>query len=384
MTTSNLNNTIPWVEKYRPNDLSDIISHQGIISTLTKLITANKLLHMIFYGMPGTGKTSTILAVARKLYGDNFRSMTLELNGSDERGINVVRDQIKDFAATDSKISKIFAITNQGEMLTNIKLVILDEADAMTYDAQFALRRVIEKYTDSTRFCLICNYATKIIPALKSRCQQFIFGPIPYIDHLNKINQIIQLENIQIDSDAIEKIIELSEGDMRKSLNLLQPLHTINSQFTNQTINLNMIYRAIGYPSDIQREQIINCTKLTNLTQIYNILNNITSENNLSNTDIIRELTIYYGSTYIKEYKSKLFKLKNRNRNVQNTQNTHNTQNTQNTQNHTALRFKSIDQNKLINLFNQLGQIEINLSTNANPNLHLLGISSAIYIHGHK
>ena len=123
---------------------------------------------MIFYGPPGTGKTTTILACAKKIYGSNYKSMILELNGSDDRGINVVREQIKSFSATDSKISNMFTKTDGDieaglDKKNNIKLLILDEADAMTYDAQFALRRVVESYTDSTRFCLICNYIFKQI-----------------------------------------------------------------------------------------------------------------------------------------------------------------------------------------------------------------------------
>lgn len=122
--------------------------------------------HLLLYGPPGTGKTSTILSVAKKLNGKNYQAMTLELNASDDRKISVVRDRIKDFASTRS----IFD--------TGLKLVILDEADAMTNDAQAALRRIIENYSKTTRFCLICNHINKIIPAIQSRCTKFRFGPL--------------------------------------------------------------------------------------------------------------------------------------------------------------------------------------------------------------
>jgi len=158
--------SLPWVEKYRPNSLDELIAHEEIIQILNKLIDSNKLPHLLFHGPPGTGKTSTIIACAKKMYGSNYASMALELNASDDRGIDVVRDQIKEFAGT----KKLFS--------SGVKLIILDEADAMTNEAQSALRRVIEKYTSNTRFCLICNYVNKIMPALQSRCTRFRFAPL--------------------------------------------------------------------------------------------------------------------------------------------------------------------------------------------------------------
>ena len=345
--------SLPWVEEFRPTELNDIISHAEIINTLTNFIANNKIPHMIFYGPPGTGKTTTILACAKKIYGNNFNSMILELNGSDDRGINVVREQIKNFSATNSKISSIiFQSENELEESNyiknkiNIKLVILDEADAMTYDAQFALRRVIELYTDSTRFCLICNYLTKIIPAIQSRCQMFRFAPINNINHQAKIEQVIQIKNILIEKTAIEKIIELSEGDMRKSLNLLQSQFMING---NKLITLNSLYRSIGYPTDEERKELIENVSNKDLLGIYQILNRLQSENNLSNQDIIREISTYYVKMYLN--KSSITKTKLTNK----------------------------IQNKLLNLFDELANIEINLITNTNNNIHLMAISSIIY-----
>merc|ERR1719343_100170 len=154
---------IPWVEKYRPEKLEDLVAHEDIISIITKLIDNGNLPHLLLYGPPGTGKTSTITAAAKRMYATSYSSMTLELNASDARGIDTIRNEIKEFAGT----RQLFF---GGKTKSSIKLIILDEADAMTSDAQFALRRIMEKYTKNTRFCLICNYVSKIIPALQSRC----------------------------------------------------------------------------------------------------------------------------------------------------------------------------------------------------------------------
>ena len=178
---------LPWVEKYRPAALQELISHEDIIKTIRRFISEEKLPHLLFYGPPGTGKTSTILACAKELYSaKEFNSMVLELNASDDRGINVVRGQILNFASTRT-------IFNSG-----FKLVILDEADAMTQDAQNALRRIIEKFTDNVRFCLICNYLSKIIPALQSRCTRFRFGPLDPEQIMPRLVHVCEQESVDV------------------------------------------------------------------------------------------------------------------------------------------------------------------------------------------
>lgn len=372
--TANLSNgksNLPWVEKYRPEKLTDIISHTEIINTLTNLISNNKIPHMIFYGPPGTGKTTTILACAKKIYGSNYRSMILELNGSDDRGINVVREQIKSFSATDSKISSIFTKVEGDEQSTNeihktnIKLVILDEADAMTYDAQFALRRVVESYTNSTRFCLICNYLTKIIPALQSRCQMFRFAPINNTDHYNKIKNVTELEQMNIDDDALETVVELSEGDMRKSLNLLQSLHMIyvrkNDSTQQHQITLNNIYKTIGFPSQEEKDKIITCLSNKSLSETYQTLKLIQDDNSLSNQDLVREMSHYFSKTFINSYvQNRINMAKVKGKKIK------------------VTRFDSDTQNKLLDLFDNLAKIEVNLANNANENIQLLALSSII------
>ena len=271
--------------------------------------------------------------------------MILELNGSDDRGINVVRDQIKDFSSTTSKISNIF---NKEDMMGNIKLVILDEADSMTYDAQFALRRVIELYTETTRFCLICNYLTKIIPALQSRCMLFRFSPIKFTDHFNKITDIIKQENIFIDEEAINQIILLAEGDMRKSLNVLQSLAM---SYKKQTICLKNVYEITGYPDESYRINLIK--ELFNydrkIDDKYNKILNIVNESNFSIIDIIREIINFLTN---KKFRKLFIKL---------------------------INSDNID-NNIINIINHLSKIEIYTANNTNNDTLLLSIISIIHV----
>jgi len=319
---------LPWVEKYRPNDLNSIISHEDILNTLKNLINNNKLPHLIFYGPPGTGKTTTILACAKKIYGENYKSIILELNGSDERGISVVREHIKEFSNTQIMLSQIMNIE------CKYKLVILDEADSMTIDAQFALRRVIENCSNNTRFCIICNYLTKIIPGIQSRCAVLKFSPIQFDDHYKYINNIIDLEKINISDDCINNIIKISEGDMRKSINILQSLFLINS--TNIIITKDL-YKMVGYLEPDKSIKMMNYLfEKKSLNEIYTNILKFKEEYNLSINDILKELS--------------QFLLKNTN----------------------------LSTSKLIEIFDKLAQIEVYLTNNVNQDIQLCAIISAL------
>ncbi|CAN8075743.1 unnamed protein product [Agarophyton chilense] len=232
--------SLMWIEKYRPEKLSDLLSHQQIITTLSTLISNNRLPHLLFCGPPGTGKTSTILACAKEMYGPSYKSMILELNASDDRGILVVRDQIKSFASTRRMFS------------AGVKLVVLDEADAMTSAAQMALRRVVEKFAANTRFCIICNYVNKIIPALQSRCTKFRFGPLPRGDVRNRVREIAHNEGVPLTEDGLEALLDLGNGDMRRILNVLQSSHMAASA-TGGKVTADAVYANTGapHPGDI-------------------------------------------------------------------------------------------------------------------------------------
>ncbi|GLI58704.1 hypothetical protein VaNZ11_000455 [Volvox africanus] len=228
----------PWVEKYRPKSLDEVAAHKQIIDTIKRLTSENRLPHLLLYGPPGTGKTSTILAVARQIYGNSLANMTLELNASDERGINVVRQEIQDFASTRTIFSNKF------------KLIILDECDAMTNDAQFALRRVIEKYTRNARFCLICNYVSKVIPALQSRCTKFRFAPLDPQFVRDRLQYVADTERVKLGRGGLDAVVELGNGDMRRSLNILQSCHMAFEMVDEQAV-----YMCTGnpMPSDISQ-----------------------------------------------------------------------------------------------------------------------------------
>ena len=209
---------LPWIEKYRPADLTGILYHDRIIKMLKTYITKKSFPHLMFYGPPGTGKTSTIMACARELYGPYYNHMVLELNASDDRGIDVVRTRIRKFVMADN----VFFGQAPEDQKGIFKLVILDETDAMTYDAQAILRKVVEKYSYNARFCLICNSSKKIITPLQSRCAMYRFAPLGRKVIVDKIFQIAELENVEVTQEGAELIARRSKGDMRQVLNILQ------------------------------------------------------------------------------------------------------------------------------------------------------------------
>lgn len=236
--------SLPWIEKYRPNTLDEMIDHKEKIETLRSLIEKNEMTHLLFYGSAGTGKTSMILACVREMYGDQYRKYILELNASDDRGIETVRKKIPDFVKTASN---------------KIRFVILDEADALTNDAQSALRRVIEKYSKNSRFCLICNNINKIIPGLSSRCTKMRFGHLNANEIKNKLRFIIEKEDIKITEDGLERVINLNK-DFRQILNTLQCLHAIrsNNKPDYDPINPDEINEYLGIPTQTQLDSLID------------------------------------------------------------------------------------------------------------------------------
>ncbi|SPO19862.1 probable RFC2 - DNA replication factor C, 41 KD subunit [Ustilago trichophora] len=215
----------PWVEKYRPKTIDDVAAQEHTVAVLKKTLMSNNLPHMLFYGPPGTGKTSTILALARQLFGPELmKTRVLELNASDERGITVVREKIKNFAK--------LAVTNpkEGFPCPPFKIIILDEADSMTQDAQSALRRIMEQYSRITRFCLVCNYVTRIIEPLASRCSKFRFRSLDTTSTKTRLEMIASAESVSFsDSSVLDTLITTSDGDLRRAITYLQSASRLHS-----------------------------------------------------------------------------------------------------------------------------------------------------------
>ena len=272
-----LNYSLPWVEKYRPKNIEEIISHTQNIETIKKLLENESLPHLLFHGSPGTGKTSMIMAIAKRIYGKNMRLMVMKLDASDDRGINSVRDDIKGFAEKTNMFQK------------GIKLIILDEVDAMTFDAQFALRRIIEIYSLSVRFCLICNYENKIIPAIRSRCANFRFSNIDNKNISIKLDQIIQTEKLNCEDGVTFTIANISKGDLRKAINLLQSVSMNSNYITN-----DLCYESSGVPSTkiVRKILEILLDNKYDFNQSYDVLNKLIISQGYSLSIFLKELIL--------------------------------------------------------------------------------------------
>jgi replication factor C subunit 3/5 len=298
--------TLPWVEKYRPKILDEIYGNDIIKDALKQYLKLKQLPHLLLYGQSGTGKTSIINAYAREAYKDYYSFMVLQINASEERGIEIIRNKVKNFVVSKSIYKD-----------QPFKLVILDEADSMTLSAQSMLRRIIEDFTENARFCLICNRIKNIDPAIQSRCINFKFATLKPDIIKEKIKLICKYNKINCTEDGLNFINKISKGDMRKAINNLQSLY-----MSFKKIDENCISQFFGYPTKNNIDDIYKIILKNDLKKSYDLINNIIMINQYSILELITEFNEYLLNLYLineiklDKYTNIILKLKNIERNI--------------------------------------------------------------------
>ncbi|MFZ8792513.1 MAG: replication factor C small subunit [Acidilobaceae archaeon] len=261
-----------WVEKYRPKSLDEIVNQREVVERLKVFVKERNMPHLLFAGPPGTGKTTAAHALAHDLYGENYRQYVLELNASDERGINVIREKVKEFARSRAPEGIPF------------KIVLLDEADNMTGDAQQALRRLMELYTASTRFILLANYPSKIIDPIQSRCAFFRFTPLSREDVVGRLRYIAEREAVEYDDEALDTIYEISEGDMRKAINVLQAAAAMGR------VTVEAVFKVVGMARPREVREMIKLALSGDFTKAREVMRKLMLEYGLSGEDVVRQI----------------------------------------------------------------------------------------------
>lgn len=276
---------VPWIEKHRPRHLRDINQNPAIIDMFMKAVEKLDIPHYLFYGPPGTGKTSTALALAREIYVELTPDRLIELNASDERGIGVVREKIYVY----SKKSVSETIIN-GKIVPAFKFIILDESDLMTEEAQDAMRVIIEKYSSVTRFIFICNNITKITDAIKSRCTIIYFDKLCKDLIISKLKSIMHNEGMTVDDDTLSVITDLSKGDMRKAVMLLQNTKYLydykclfQKKIKDTTIRELKFFSKYRKPDTMVEPTIYEMSAQITLDQANDIVNHVINCENMNN-----------------------------------------------------------------------------------------------------
>lgn len=262
-----------WTEKYRPQTLADIVGQSAIVERLSKFVERRTLPHCLFAGPPGTAKTTAGMALARDLFGDSFERNFMELNASDERGIDVVRNQIKTFARALPAGDAPF------------KILVLDEADHLTNDAQHALRRTMEAYASSCRMILICNYSSRIIPPIQSRCAIFKFARLREENIADRLDYVAKEEGVNLNPKGKDSILYLANGDMRIAINLLQAASSSGKQVTDKVVF------AISGRADPEKIRGLLSTAISgNFDESLGILKTLLLQDGVSPLDLIRQI----------------------------------------------------------------------------------------------
>jgi replication factor C small subunit len=271
------NEKVMWVEKYRPKYLRDIVDLHHIVESLEAFLrNPNTMPHLLFAGIPGTGKTTAALCIARELFGEQWKSFTLELNASDERGINTVRDRVKDFSR--------YGRTGLGN--APFSLIILDESDQMTRPAQTALRRIMETGSRTSRFILICNYSSRIIEPIQSRCAIFRFSKLDKQAMVTHLRDIAQREHLLISGEVAEKIVEYSDGDLRYAINALQTA----AAYGRDEIDAKIVSKVVGEASPKQVQLMLNKAINGNFIEARKMMYDLIGQYGFSGSEIVRQM----------------------------------------------------------------------------------------------
>ena len=262
-----------WIEKFRPKSFEELIGQENIVKRIKALVEQKNLPHMLFAGSAGTGKTSCALIVARELFKENIQDNFLELNASDNRGIDTIRLTVKDFARTKSIKDVPF------------KIILLDECDSLTKEAQQALRRTMESFSNTCRFILSCNYSSKIIEPIQSRCVVFRFKPLIKENIISLVKKIASSENLKIDDKTIETLYTISEGDLRKLENILQTSAALSKNITDE-----LIYEVISEAKPKEIKELIETAVAGKFLEARDKLLDIMLNHGLSGLDVIKQI----------------------------------------------------------------------------------------------
>jgi replication factor C small subunit len=268
-----MNNNEIWIEKYRPKELDEIINQKHVVDRLKSFVKEGSIPHMIFAGPPGTGKTCCAIALAREFFGDKWNQNFQETNASDMRGIDVIRTRIKNFSRTKP-------------LGASFKIIFLDESDALTSDAQHALRRLMEVYAHVTRFILSCNYSSKIIRPVQSRTAVFRFKLLSLEDVSKYIDRIVKNEKLKLDKKALEAVYEISGGDLRKATNILQASSTLDKKITR-----DIVYEVAAQAEPEEVKTMIEYALQGKFIESRQLLKELLLKRGIAGHDIIKQIS---------------------------------------------------------------------------------------------